>query len=257
MKTLFTLALSLLFTVTVWAQKNTAPYFFQLKIYHLKKQEQQAALDRFLETAWMPAMKKAGIKEIGVFKPVEPDTTEYLVYVLIPFKSLDEFAAIESKLQKDKTYLEKGKEYIDASYQTPPYGRIESILMRSFTGMPSPEVPKLTSQKNKRIYELRSYESATEKSYVNKVQMFNDGDEIGIFRRLGFNAIFYAEVLSGTRMPNLMYMTSFNDRADRDARWESFRTDPAWIKLSGLPEYQKNVSKADIIFLYPAEYSDF
>src|SRR5690606_12459342 len=103
--------------------------------------------------------------------------------------------------------------------------------------------PKLTSQKNKRIYELRSYESATEKSYVNKVQMFNDGDEIGIFRRLGFNAIFYAEVLSGTRMPNLMYMTSFNDRADRDARWESFRTDPAWIKLSGLPEYQKNVSK--------------
>lgn len=260
MKTPFSITLLFLslFTMDAFtADKEPSPYFYQLKIYHLKTKGQEIVLDKFLESAWIPAMKKAGIGEIGVFKPIEPDTADYLVYVLIPFKSLEDFSTVEGKLQNDKVYLEKGKEYINAIYQDPPYSRIESILMRSFKGMPSPSIPKLTGEKSKRVYELRSYESATEKYYVNKVHMFNEGGEIEIFDRLGFNAVFYAEVISGTRMPNLMYMTSFHDRADRDARWKAFREDAAWIKLSGLPEYQKNVSKADIIFLYPTEYSGF
>ena len=78
----------------------------------------------------------------------------------------------------------------------------------------------------------------------------------GIFRRLGFNAVFYAEVLSGSRMPNLMYMTTFRDQADRDARWKSFSADPDWKKLSAMEEYKNNVSKADKFFLRPVEYSD-
>jgi hypothetical protein len=74
---------------------------------------------------------------------------------------------------------------------------------------------------------------------------------------LKFNAVFYAEVLSGSHMPNLMYMTTFNSKEDRDKHWETFSNDPVWKTLVALPEYQHNVSKADIIFLHPAEYSDF
>lgn len=237
--------------------KETPPSFYQMKIYHLQGKSQEENLDKYLESAFLPAMSRAGIKSVGVFKPIEPDSSDRRVYVFIPFKSLDDFVEIENRLQNDKEYLEKGKDYINASYQAPPYNRIESILMRSFSGMPSAQLPGLTSEKRKRVYELRSYESATEKYYVNKVQMFNQGDEIEIFRRLGFNAIFYGEVLSGARMPNLMYMTCFNNKQERDEHWKAFREDPAWIRLSGLPEYQKNVSKADIIFLYPADYSGF
>ena len=58
-------------------------------------------------------------------------------------------------------------------------------------------------------------ESATEKNLKIKVQMFNQGDEIGLFKRLNFNAIFYSEVISGSKMPNLMYMTSFENKAAR------------------------------------------
>lgn len=89
------------------------------------------------------------------------------------------------------------------------------------------------------------------------LKMFNQGDEISIFDRLGFNAVFYAEVLSGSRMPNLMYMTAFNNKADRDEHWEAFNNDPAWKKLRAMEEYQHNVSKADIILLNPTDYSDF
>ena len=91
----------------------------------------------------------------------------------------------------------------------------------------------------------------------NKVQMFNEGGEIDLFKKLEFNAVFYADVLSGSRMPNLIYMTSFENMAARDTHWKSFVDAPEWKRLSSLPEYQHNVSKADIILMHAAAYSDF
>jgi hypothetical protein len=87
--------------------------------------------------------------------------------------------------------------------------------------------------------------------------MFNVGDEIGLFKRLNFNAVFYSEVISGSRMPNLMYMTTFNNKADRDKHWDAFGSDPQWKTLIAKDEYKNNVIHADMIFLHPTEYSDF
>jgi hypothetical protein len=106
------------------------------------------------------------------------------------------------------------------------------------------------------VYELRSYESPTEKLHVNKVHMFNEGGEVPLFKRLGFNAVFYADVINGSHMPNLMYMTSFDNLAAREEHWKTFVADAEWKKLSALPEYQHNVSKAEIILLHAADYSD-
>jgi hypothetical protein len=87
--------------------------------------------------------------------------------------------------------------------------------------------------------------------------MFNDGDEIGLFATLNFNAVFYGEVMAGSRMPNLMYMTTFDNQASRDEHWKAFVAHPQWEKLKTSPEYQNNVSKADIMLLRPTEYSDY
>ena len=73
--------------------------------------------------------------------------------------------------------------------------------------------------------------------------MFNEGGEVVLFKRLNFNAVFYAEVIAGGNMPNLIYMTSFENMADRDAALENIRADPEWKKLSSDPIYQHNVSK--------------
>jgi hypothetical protein len=86
--------------------------------------------------------------------------------------------------------------------------------------------------------------------------MFNDGDEIGLFKRLGFNAIFYGEVIAGPIKPNLMYMTSFENQASRDEHWKAFVEDPQWKKLKAMPEYQNNMSKMVIQFFRPTGYSD-
>ena len=118
-------------------------------------------------------------------------------------------------------------------------------------------LPGLKGPKKERVYELRSYEGPTELLYNAKVHMFNEGGEIELFDRLGFNAVFYAEVLSGSRMPNLMYMTSFENRADRDARWKTFFSDPVWKRISVLPEYQHTFPKSEVMLLSATEYSDF
>ena len=87
--------------------------------------------------------------------------------------------------------------------------------------------------------------------------MFNAGGEIKLFDRLGFNAVFYAEVISGSKMPNLMYMTTFSDMSSRDTLWKAFFAAPEWEALKAMPKYENNVSHADIIFLFPTEYSDY
>jgi hypothetical protein len=241
----------------VFAQKSTGEYY-EIKVYRFTKAEQETILDTYLEKAYLPALHKAGIKQVGVFKPVTNDTAPVKkVYVFITSPTLDKLAALPQQLQKDSTYLKAGAEYMNAAFDQPPFARFETILLRSFRLAPQMKLPALKNNKSERIYELRSYEGPTEKLYTTKVKMFNEGGEISLFKRLNFNAVFYAEVVSGSQMPNLMYMTTFEDKADRDAHWETFKNDPEWKQLSALPEYQHTVSKAEIILMKPAQYSDF
>lgn len=235
------------------------PDFYQIKIYHFKTNEQEKQLDTYLKNAYLPALHRAGINQIGVFKPIpEPGKTaeDQLIYVLIPYSSREGFFKLDAKLKKDIKFQQDGRAYHDAAYNEPPYSRMETILLNPFADSPNLILPKLSSPNSERVYELRSYEGHTEKISANKIQMFNAGDEIGLFKRLDFNAVFYGEVIAGSAMPNLMYMTTFENRADRDKHWETFRNDPEWKKLSADPNYQNNVSKNNTWLLKPTDYSD-
>lgn len=232
--------------------------YYQLTVYHYTTESQEQVLDNYLQQALLPALHRQQIKQVGVFKAISNDTsTVKKLYVLVPFNSLEAITAVPSKLQNDKEYQTKGAAYINAVYTASPYARMETILLQAFSLAPSLELPQLKSPKKERVYELRSYESATEKIFQNKVHMFNEGDEVGLFKRLNFNAVFYGEVIAGGKMPNLMYMTSFENKADRDEHWKNFGADPYWKKLSAMPEYKNNVSHIDIMFLRPADYSDY
>ena len=242
-----------------WSQNGKpARDFYQVTVYHYNTESQEKVLDNYLRHALLPALHRMNIARVGIFKALANDTSaSKSLYVLLPLKSPEMLAKIQSKLDDDKEYQSAGADYINAVYTAAPYNRIETTLLRAFPLAPQLQVPVLKAQKKDRVYELRSYESATEKIFRNKVQMFNEGDEIGLFKKLGFNAVFYSEVIAGSKMPNLMYMTSFESMADRDAHWKDFSTHPDWKKLSAMPEYQHNVSHIDITFLRPAEYSDF
>src|SRR5690348_15158055 len=242
----------------LYANKNDNREYYKITVYHFKDASQEKVIDNYLQNALLPALHKISIKNIGVFKALSNDTSaDKLIYVFMPLKSLDEANAIATKLQTDETYQSSGQEYLNATYNNPPYTRMENILLYAFPLAPKMNLPQLHSAKKDRVYELRSYESPTEKYHANKVQMFNRGGEIDLFKRLNFNAIFYAQVVAGCKMPNLMYMTSFENMQDRDAHWKSFGEDAFWKKLSAQPQYQNNVSHIDDTFLYPTDYSDF
>jgi hypothetical protein len=232
--------------------------YYEIRIYRIADKSQEDRVDAYLKDAYLPALHRAGIPIAGVFKPVEADTAfGKLIYVFVPFKTIDQFMQLADKLEKDQAYAQAGKEFLDAAYNNPSFVRYESILLKAFSKMPEFRVTKYTTAPSERIYELRSYESATEAKATKKIQMFNDGGEIGIFENVGSNAVFYGQVLLGSLKPRLMYMTTYADMKSHDDHWKAFRDSDGWKKLSGMEEYKNTVSKANPYLLHPTSYSDF
>ncbi len=237
---------------------KTSKEYFQIRVYHYENASQAERIEAYLEHAYVPAVHRAGIENVGVFKPIEDaETSDNRIFVFLPFKTLDQFSQLEAKLNKDKAFLKDGKVYLEASFEDPPYLRLETILLHAFDYQPEAHVPDLDSKPEDRVYELRSYESYTEHILVNKIQMFNEGGEVDLFKKLEFNAVFYGEVIAGSHMPNLMYMTSFANMESREEHWAAFRDHPDWASLKSMEEYQNNVSHIDIVMLHHTAYSDF
>lgn len=232
--------------------------YYQIQVYRLNGKTQETRLENFLKNAYLPALHRAGIAKVGVFKPIESDTTSgKRIYVWIPFRSMEHFVKIQDELASDQEYQKKGIDFLGAPWNDVPFLRKESILLRAFPDAPNYFIPEFKTAPEERIYELRSYEGPTENLFRKKVKMFNQGGEIKLFKELDFNAVFYAEVVSGSTMPNLMYLTTFADMPTHDARWDAFRSHPDWKALSALPEYQHTVSRSVKLLLHPTDYSDF
>lgn len=257
-KLLLLLSFFFLADLKTFSRDGSKKEMYQLTVYHYSNAAQEEVLNTYLKNALLPALHRYGYKNIGVFRAMANDTAAAkTMYVYMPLKNIKEHLTIAGKLAKDSNYQRAGANYIKASYTNGAYTRMEVILLRAFTMAPNMKLPALTAAKKDRVYELRSYESATEKIFANKMHMFNEGGEIDLFKRLNFNAVFYGEVIAGSHMPNLMYMTTFENKTDREAHWKNFVNSSEWKTLSALPQYQNNVSHIDITFLQPMEYSDF
>ena len=85
--------------------------------------------------------------------------------------------------------------------------------------------------------------------------MFNSG-EFDIFEKAGFWNVFFGDTLIGARRPNLTYMLSFENTADRDKKFGAFLGSPEWKALSSDAKYPAElVSNITNIILTPAAYS--
>ncbi len=230
--------------------------YYQIKVYQLSSQAQMDQIESYLKNAYIPALHRAGIPQVGVFKPREQESeTSMQVWVWLPFHSFEQFEGLEQILANDSQYQTDGADYINAAYDNPPYDRIETTFLKAFAGMPHYGSFSYDNPVQDRVYELRSYESATEKAHMLKVDMFNSG-EIDIFKNIGANPLFFAKVLSGATMPNLMYMTTYADTLARKNTWSSFSNHPDWKAMKQIDKYKNTVSKHVHNYLYPTEYSD-
>ena len=226
--------------------------FYELRAYTLKTEQQQKLVEGYFKDAFIPALNRLGCKAIGVFAELKP-AGQTKIYALIPYNSWDDFINVQDKLAADAAYLEAGAAYLNAPATDPAYERIESSLLKAFAHMPKMQAP---AQKP-RIFELRRYEHASESAGQKKLEMFNDAGEVDIFKRLGFDPVFFGETVIGDLRPNLTYMVTFDDMAAHDSHWKAFGSDPEWKKISAIPDYAdaKLVSRITPTFLVPCDCS--
>lgn len=227
--------------------------YIELRRYHLLPGAKRDSFTDFVGTAAIPAMNRAGISRVGAFMVVYGENEPSLILLLV-HPTLDSVVSLRGKLASDSAYSRAGASVIDAPMSEPAFVRAESTLLRAFAGMPAVEPSAGAATGARRIFEMRTYESHSDRAALNKLEMFNAG-EIPIFRRAGLTPVFFGETVIGAKMPSLTYMLTFRDMAARDAAWSAFGKDPAWKALSADPQYQDNVSAITDVILEPTSYS--
>jgi hypothetical protein len=234
--------------------RQSAPrQYFELRRYHLLPGTKQRAFTDFIGTVAIPAMNRAGVGRVGAFTVIYGENAPSLLLVLA-HHALDTVVSLRERLASDAVYARAGAAILDAPMSDPAFVRVESTLLRAFDAMPTLEPSAGAGTATPRIYELRTYESHSDRAALNKLRMFNAG-EVPIFRRAGLTPVFFGETLIGANMPSLTYMLTFSNMSARDAAWGKFGQDPEWKTLSADPQYRDNVSAITDIILQPAAYS--
>ena len=229
------------------AGARSGQQILELRLYHVASEAKQKRLIDFFREAAIPALNRIGVGPVGVFEFIEDQTPN--LYVLLPHNTPETVLAAGGRLIEDREYLKAGAAVLDAPKADPAYQRIESSLMLAFDGVPRLRTP---AKGKSRVFQLRTYESHNAERAQKKIEMFNTGGELDIFRRVGLPVVFMGQALIGTKLPNLTYMLAFDDEAAKEKGWAGFMKDPGWLKLKDDPQYKDTVCNITNIVLRPA-----
>jgi hypothetical protein len=237
------------------AAPDASREYYVLRRYHVTSGAQRKLTDTYLRDALVPALKRLSISPVGAFS-VEIGPTSPSLYVLMPGSSVESLVSADLHLVHDEQYMKAGEDFLNVSAKDPAYVRVESSLMIAFEGWPKLTVPPVTAQHGARVFELRTYESPTDQDHRRKVEMFHSG-EFDIFQKAGFWQVFYGDTLVGANQPNLTYMIGFPTLAERDEKWNAFRNNEDWKKLTKSPRFsfEDIVSNVTNSILTPTAYS--
>ncbi len=251
---MLTLGVLLVDLPIAFSQTTTNPYF-SLTEYQGIDPTRLPDFDSYFEKALIPSLNQQGIENVGVLtraKPNEDGTTS--LFLLIPLTNPSQLPAVIEKLSKDSGFLSNAKDYLEIDYKKPMYTRARSELLLAFDCFPKLHVPEQKTAGKDRLFELRVYESPTELLGYLKVEMFNNG-ELPIFTACGIQPVFMGQALVGDKLPNLTYMTVYDNAEQRDKCWEKFKQHPDWQVLKDETKYEGTVSKIHKTDLVPRPYS--
>lgn len=224
--------------------------YLELRHYEFASAEKQDAFEDFLGKAAIPTLNRQGIKPVGVFKAEDGKDTD--IWVLIPHNSLESAITSNTKMLADPKFKLAGSDILNCPKNDPAYSRFESSLLLAFDECSRVEVP---SKKDTRVFQLRIYESHNAIMAKRKIEMFNSGGEIDVFRLTGLNPVFFGESIIGSNMPNLTYMVGFDDADAQKKAWDTFKKHPKWQELKADPYYKGTVSNITNLVLRPGASS--
>jgi hypothetical protein len=235
---------------------GTRPQILELRRYQFRFGHMEARHAEYAKTALVPALNRMGIRPVGAFS-VALGPGSPALYMLLPHANADSVATVGSRLMADGEYRQVAGAFRSLPASDPPYVRRDSSLLLAFDSVPTVEVPAGPLAAPSRLFELRTYESHNEAAGLKKIEMFEKGGEIAIFRRVGLAPVFFGRDLVGQRLPSLTYMVVFADQAAREKGWAAFRDDPEWVKLRSAPGYSNAeiLTNIQVTLLRPADYS--
>ena len=237
------------------AQPAAAREFYSIRRYNLVSGPQLALTENYFSGALIPALARMGMGPVAALKlDIGEQTPAY--YLIVPGPSADALATLDLTLAEDKAFLDAAAPFWNATATAPAFQRVEASLLEAFAGWPTLTPPAAAATTGKRMFQLRTYESPSNGDHVRKVEMFHSG-EFEIFLNAGFHPVFFGDTLIGARLPNLTYMLSFTDTAELEAKWLTFRNDPAWKKLSTSPRFafDQIVTNINNLMLSPLDCS--
>lgn len=226
--------------------RNEVKDIYEWRIYDLKENSQ--LLDTFFEKTLIPAYNKYKIK-VGAFKTYKEESTPKQYYLFV-YPDITTYHEVKKAIWKDKDFTNKAQPFYDTTALNPIYTNFESFLCEAFDKVPQ----LLEPSQNRTIFELRLYHSPNEEANQRKVAMFNK-EEINVFDKVGIHSVCYGEILAGSRMPALMYLTWYTDMEARDEAWHQFGSHPDWINMKDKKEYAYTATNNKSIYLTPLNYS--
>ncbi len=221
---------------------------YEWRVYHFKNSGQKRKLDSYFLNSFIPTLNGFGVK-VGAFTGYGKEEPPKGYYLMV-YKNFSEYHRIKNFLWSDITFLERSKDFFKDAAEEPAYLRFETYLLEAFNAIPNLRDP----EKERGLFELRTYESNTEEAGQRKVRMFNN-EELELFDEVGLHPTFFGEVLAGPQMPALVYMLWFRDMEERDANWNTFRESPKWRRMRSKKEYENTVSVVNKEFLLPVPFS--
>lgn len=207
-----------------------------------------SSLDAFFQEILIPAYSRKKIK-VGAFAPYKKEEKAQRLLLFV-YPDIQTYQQVKREIWDDAAFRKAAQPFYDATAPDPAYSNFEGFLCEAFDKVPH----LLTPGKERTLLELRTYHSPNEEANQRKVAMFNK-DEIAVFDKVGIHSVCYGEILAGSRMPALMYLTWYKDEPTRGEAWKQFGSHPDWKRIKGLPEYAYTATNNTSLLLTPLAYS--
>jgi hypothetical protein len=230
------------------------PQVLELRRYRLRNGALASRFASYAKDALVPALGRAGLAPIGAWNvavgPGQPS-----IHILIPHPDATSVVTLDERLVADGEYRKAAASSLALPPADPPFLACDSSLHAAAATMPGVEKPSGPAAGPDRVFELRTYRSATEAASRRKIEMFEAGGELALFRRVGLQTVFFGRDLVGPGLPCLTYMVVFADADAREKAWAAFRDHPEWVKMRDDPRFADTVSNIDSALLRPTDYS--
>ena len=101
-------------------EADSQQQYYELRIYRQFDFEKQQQVETYLESALIPALKRQGIEQVGVFTRAD-DPNDHSVYTLIVYPDLEALGQLNQRLSADQKFQTDSAEYSDQPLKEPVF----------------------------------------------------------------------------------------------------------------------------------------